>query len=257
MQNICFPRRRSIVALFSLLLLIGTILYFAFHRSASPTRSSITVEEKANNLLTSAATDKESMNYSVCVDPGHGGSDVGAEYAGLKESQINLSVSKFLQKDLENMGYTVYLTRIDDSFVEKRSRAEFCNNKNASILLSIHHNSYEEDGNVDYSTALYYKDSDQRLAGYILNSTSLALSLENKGISRFDNSLLWIAKMPATLSEAFFISNKNKQLSIKSNDYLLEAEAQALALGVKNYFESPNGAALTVDNNSLSISRQE
>ena len=50
----------------------------------------------------------------IYLDPGHGGLDPGAMYKNIKEKNINLQISKNLEKRLTKLGAIVYLTRYDD-----------------------------------------------------------------------------------------------------------------------------------------------
>jgi N-acetylmuramoyl-L-alanine amidase len=158
---------------------------------------------------------------------------------------------------LEAKGFTVYLTRTDDTFIAKRSRAVYCNTVSADILVSIHHNTYVDDTSVDYSTALYYKAEDKNLAGSILASVANLLGTDNRGISRFNNSLLWIANMPATLIEGYFITNKSEYNKlIRSKNELIENEALAISQGIENYFTDPDNDSFSEENSgSLHIDR--
>jgi len=83
---------------------------------------------------------KNSRNIIV-IDAGHGGKDTGAICCGdKKEKKVVLSVALKLQKRLEKKGYTVYMTRDNDSFVKLPKRTEFANQKRADIFISIHAN---------------------------------------------------------------------------------------------------------------------
>jgi N-acetylmuramoyl-L-alanine amidase len=194
----------------------------------------------------------------VCLDPGHGGKDVGAIYGSIYESNINLEVALQTESTLKREGYKVYLTRDSDTTVAKRDRANYCNSINADILVSIHHNTYSLDHSVNYGTALYYKDSDQLLASSILNSTSEELLIKNQGISKFDDSLLWVAKMPAALSEAFFLTNKNEYaLLLSPAQTRLSAEARGISTGIVNYFTHPEEIVPSISNDSLNLDRAD
>ncbi|RXJ81878.1 N-acetylmuramoyl-L-alanine amidase [Arcobacter sp. F2176] len=96
--------------------------------------------EKTNN---SKAIPKIQNNKDkvIVIDPGHGGKDSGA--IGTKkryEKNTVLTVAKHLYYDLKKRGYTVYLTRNKDKFIELRDRTKFANRKNADIFISIHAN---------------------------------------------------------------------------------------------------------------------
>lgn len=79
----------------------------------------------------------------VCIDPGHGGSDLGA--VGIKntrEKDITLKVSKKLKKLIERkLGVRVVMTRDSDAEIALDSRVAKANNQNAQLFLSIHVNS--------------------------------------------------------------------------------------------------------------------
>ena len=47
----------------------------------------------------------------IYIDPGHGGIDSGTTYKNILEKDINLTLSKKLEKELSSYGATVYLTR--------------------------------------------------------------------------------------------------------------------------------------------------
>lgn len=50
----------------------------------------------------------------IYIDPGHGGLDPGAIYKNIKEKDINLKISKILEKKLSKLGAIVYMTRYGD-----------------------------------------------------------------------------------------------------------------------------------------------
>ncbi len=119
------------------------------------TESDISEEVYSNTLKISFKVQKEedlkkenSVNYTIFVDPGHGGSDPGAIYGELKEKDINLKVSLKLAEKLKNKGYIVYLLRENDITLSLDDRVKFINDKinlnnlllSSSILISIHTN---------------------------------------------------------------------------------------------------------------------
>ncbi len=79
--------------------------------------------------------------YTVVIDPGHGGKDVGAiGYKGKREKDAVLAVSKRVKRELEKRGFVVYLTRTSDRFIPLKKRTRFANRKQADFFLSIHAN---------------------------------------------------------------------------------------------------------------------
>jgi len=114
--------------------------------------------------LTSAAQGKLA-GIKVCVDPGHGGSDPGAVNLdfSLQESAINLDVAYGLKSLLEAEGAEVVLTRQGDEYKTNADRYTFCNEEQATILVSVHTNSVTEPS-WDGSMALYAPSADSALA---------------------------------------------------------------------------------------------
>lgn len=256
MQFKLAPKSRKVYFALIFLVVILTISLFA-HKIALSHQSEI----ESTNLATGTISEKKTTptkSEIICLDPGHGGKDVGAEYKVITEANINLLVSNQLKSLLESAGYRVFMSRSDDSFVYKRDRARYCNSVKATIMVSIHHNTYTTDTSVDYSTALYYKNSDQALASNILESVTNDLGTKNQGIAKFDNSMLYIATMPAMMSEAFFLTNsKEYSLTNKKDSDRLKSEAKAIFTGIENYFANPNKSASPVDPNSLIIDRTD
>src|SRR5699024_1948152 len=84
------------------------------------------------------------VEYTVYVDPGHGGSDPGASFNGLKEKELNLDTSLILKKELEMRGYTVLMARETDVFIGLGDRPQEANKKSADIFVSVHYNRSEE-----------------------------------------------------------------------------------------------------------------
>lgn len=56
------------------------------------------------------------------------------------EKVVNLNVTKYLASLLKQKGYSVYLTRNDDTFIKVQDRTILANEKNADLFISIHTN---------------------------------------------------------------------------------------------------------------------
>lgn len=90
--------------------------------------------------------------YDIVIDPGHGGTDVGAKNGSYYESDIVLDYSLALKKSLEACGYKVKLTRdgTEDpktpmayTMYDDDGRVNIAGKSNAKLCLSIHLNSNE------------------------------------------------------------------------------------------------------------------
>ena len=86
----------------------------------------------------------------IILDAGHGGKDEGASSGPIKESKLNLILTKKLEKELTSRGATVYLTRKDNKDLStttinrKRNdlynRAKYINDISPDMYISIHLN---------------------------------------------------------------------------------------------------------------------
>ena len=94
------------------------------------------------------ATPPQQGLRTIVIDPGHGGSEMGATAPnGVIEKDIALDIARRL-RDLirERLGLQVHLTRESDYDVALESRTEKANNLQADLFISIHANSYRGRG---------------------------------------------------------------------------------------------------------------
>jgi N-acetylmuramoyl-L-alanine amidase len=88
-------------------------------------------------------TNKSTLIETICIDPGHGGSDQGA-IGNLKteEKVLTLKISKKLkQLIISRLGLEVIMTREEDTEVSLNSRVSKANNLKAQMFVSVHVNS--------------------------------------------------------------------------------------------------------------------
>lgn len=85
---------------------------------------------------------KANDTYTVCVDAGHGGSDVGAVgLDGSYEKDDNLRLALKVKEALKKSGVNVIMTRSDDSDTQLDSRSVIANKAKADLFVSLHRNS--------------------------------------------------------------------------------------------------------------------
>lgn len=81
----------------------------------------------------------------VVLDPGHGGENLGADYEGVVEKEINMILANAMYEHLRKYdGITVYLTRTEDVDLSLKERAEYAKSVNADYLFCLHFNMSEE-----------------------------------------------------------------------------------------------------------------
>ncbi|MDD3367533.1 MAG: N-acetylmuramoyl-L-alanine amidase [Lachnospiraceae bacterium] len=80
----------------------------------------------------------------VCIDPGHGGDNLGAQWNDYTEKEMTLIVAKAMKEQLEKYeDVTVYLTREDDKSLSLEERAEYAASVQADFLFCLHFNMSE------------------------------------------------------------------------------------------------------------------
>ena len=84
---------------------------------------------------------------TICLDPGHGGSDSGANAFGQKESALTLKIANYCKEELEKYDVNVVMTRTTDTRPSENAaqdlieRVMTAKKAGASYIISIHLNS--------------------------------------------------------------------------------------------------------------------
>lgn len=188
---------------------------------------------------------KKLDKWSIVVDPGHGGGDVGAVGPTfLYESEVNLSVANKLADKLASAGASAYLTRSYDNGLSLEQRANYARNRSADRFISIHHNSCDN-GSVNgtevwvcQGTGMVTSD----MASQVYSELSRELRVGYRGIKTAYSgdraygllSLLRDRGIPAILTEASCISNPDEEKRLRSDSYR-EREASAIYRGIINH----------------------
>lgn len=175
-------------------------------------------------------------NFKVVIDPGHGGKkEPGAVYWGTAEKDLNLDISKRLNKLLQAEGISTYMTRGDDRFLSLYPRSNLANSINADLLVSVHNNA-SRNRNVRGSMTLYYPGNDNskgnlsahEFAAIVQRNLTSGLGTANLGvIARPNLAVLRTADMPAVIAEVGYMSNSNELNKLKTAEFRQKA-AEAL-----------------------------
>lgn len=131
---------------------------------------------------------------TICLDPGHGGSDSGANAFGAKESDLTLKIAQYCKEELSKYDVNVVMTRTTDTRLSEeaamdlKNRVEVAKKAGASYFISIHINSAQN--SAAHGAEVYYPNTSgnknlssngQNLAKAI-QSQLAALGLYNRGI---------------------------------------------------------------------------
>ncbi|MDQ3929091.1 MAG: N-acetylmuramoyl-L-alanine amidase, partial [Chloroflexota bacterium] len=137
----------------------------------------------------------------VCVDAGHGGTDSGASYYGLREKDLTLDIAYKLKGLLESSSFSVVMTRKADESLGNTDRANICNAGGAGVVLSVHLNA-SSNPSVDYFKAFYGKQNKDRAFtqtiwdNYNLSKPDGSASLQKSPIAQFASGLLLKTNAP-------------------------------------------------------------
>ncbi len=152
----------------------------------------------------------------VCLDAGHGGSDVGATSTDGKryEKDDNLRLTLKVRDELERMGVKTILIREDDSTVELKDRCRTANKKRADLFVAIHRNSSATGTGIEAWIAKRPKGDEKETAKALVKALSDVTQLENRGVksgyrdkSAFNYYVNANTNMPSILLEVGFISS--------------------------------------------------
>lgn len=171
----------------------------------------------------------------VVIDPGHGGSDVGATRNGIYEKNITLEISKMIADMLRNKGYEVVMTRTTDKTVSLQERVELSENSNPDIFVSIHVNSSNSETPSGLETH-YYKDNSLELAKNVHASMLNNINSPNRGLFKSKFYVINHTTAPAILVEIGFLSNPSEREQLIS-DHRKQATAKAIVEGIYEYFK--------------------
>ena len=175
---------------------------------------------------------------TVCIDPGHGGTSSGATLGSRLEKDDTLRLSLLVRDILEERGYTVVMTRDNDSDVSLADRCKIANKARASLFVSIHRNSSTSPDATGMEMWVHSSNptDDTLLAQNILDCLD-TLDITNRGIhsgyrdgADMNYYINRHTKMPSVLAEIDFISNKTDN---KNYDKNIEKYAKAIADGIE------------------------
>lgn len=129
--------------------------------------------------------------FTVILDPGHGGHDYGAVGDITNEKSINLAVAKKLGKKINDAykDVDVVFTRSTDVFISLNERAKIANRAKGDLFISIHVNSVDK------------KSKNRKtVAGSEVYTLGLHKSEENLAVAKRENSVM---ALEADFSETY------------------------------------------------------
>lgn len=101
--------------------------------------------DKAIRPLVFAQKPSPKKVTTICIDPGHGGKDVGYKIGWLfprYEKTYTLALALELKQQLQKAGFNVSLTREKDTYPQLAERAEIANRRGADLFVVLHFNCF-------------------------------------------------------------------------------------------------------------------
>lgn len=227
-----------VLALMIILMVCG-VLYIKEHLAHTPDSESsagstdiFTDDETLSGTPIIPAAPTVTGKVKVVLDAGHGGTEPGCEFTGVLEKNITLAVTLALKEKLEESGIDVVLTREGDQDVSLDERCAIANAASADLFVSIHCNSYIDDTSINGFEGYYYQDENsKRLADLILGAAGNYPSIKTRNVKEENYKVLRDTKMPATLLEIGYLSNKAERTNLQSSEYQ-NTLAQAIFEGI-------------------------
>ncbi|MBT2686157.1 N-acetylmuramoyl-L-alanine amidase [Bacillus sp. ISL-37] len=174
------------------------------------------------------------------LDPGHGGSDPGAQGNGLREKDLNLDIAlkirSILEDNYENI--EVKMSRTSDMNKSLSQRTNEANAWGADFYLSIHINSFNgsAQGYEDYIHSSLSNNSATARYRDIIHTEVMKLNqLDDRGKKKADFHVLRETTMDAMLSENGFIDNAQNAALMKQESWRRNV-AQGHANGIAKAF---------------------
>lgn len=175
---------------------------------------------------------------AIMIDAAHGGEkgkdNIGA--SGLREKDINLNISCYLQERLQELGATVYMTRRKDEYIPVTERANTANEVLPHFFISIHQN-YFKHPSISGTEIYYYRGDEEarRLGEEIIKEMTERLSTVNRGVKTAEFFLLRDVRISSIHIEVGYISNPQEEIRLTQEEFQREA-ALAIADGITRYY---------------------
>lgn len=181
-----------------------------------------------------ARTAAQAQRLTVVIDAGHGGVDGGVvgKTSGRKESDINLSISRYLQEEFEEAGFLVVQTRPTEAGLygmatagykrrDMQKRAEIINSNSPALMISVHQNFFSLSSR--RGAQVFFRENSE-------NSRTLACSIQSAlnnmpecvkktDALKGDYYVLNCNDFPAVIVECGFLSNAEDEALLLSKEY--------------------------------------
>lgn len=204
----------------------------------------------AATAATVVAATRTDNGITIVIDAGHGGADGGVTgvATGTKESDINLSISKYLMKYFQKAGYNVALTRSDSGAVcggmrydkreDMKARKAVVEANAPDLVISVHCNAFPV-ASVNGAQVFYASGANDgaNFASAVQGYFNDVLNSKQKSAMVGDYYILNCSKYPSILCECGFLSNANDESLLIGASYQ-EKVAYTIFSAVDSVFDA-------------------
>ena len=200
--------------------------------------------------LTASAS--EHMRLCVVIDAGHGGIDGGVVgiTSGVKESDINLDLSRRLGRCFSDAGFSVVFTRETEAGLygtatsgykkrDMQKRAEIIHKSNPALVISVHQNFFSVHSR--RGAQVFFRQSSaqsQTLACLIQAAlNNMEECVRKSEPLKGDYYILNCSDFPSVIVECGFLSNEEDEKLLLDSAYR-DKVASAIASGAISYLSS-------------------
>ena len=169
----------------------------------------------------------------------------------LDEKDINLSICLETEKILRAYGYTVLMTRRDDSDVDTMAVLNEAGEVHADLFVAVHQNAMENDTTTNGIETWYENKDDysEMLAQCLQTASVEATGAQDLGIKDSQSFMVTReATMPSALIETGFLTEAAEREKLNSRFYQ-QTIAQAIADGINDFFSQAQMEASQFDFN--------
>ena len=217
------------------------------------------------------ALNEAKRNFRIVIDPGHGGSDLGATRDSFVESKIVFEISQKVKEELLKQNLNdIHLTRESDVLIPLKERIKIANDMQADLFISLHANtstsaqltgmefyfnasslSAQKNKTKSLTNAQVIEQIKNDFKHYEKTKQSLLLSktvqarsqatVEKSVIKRAPYFVIENTEMPSILIELGFISNRREAKKLANAEYQTEV-AKIIAEAILEYKEKSDKA---------------
>jgi N-acetylmuramoyl-L-alanine amidase len=195
---------------------------------------------------------------AVILDPGHGGSDLGAVVKGRREKDIALSISLKVKAKLEELGAPVKITRDSDVFIPLDQRVADGSGWDGRVFVSLHLNAVRSKKAHGISVYAFGKDrhhikrrrrrhkvpplgappeEEARASNELAQAVVASLRAQGYDAAQA-KAAFYVLKNPAVpsvLIELGYLSNPKEAAKLADDAYQAQL-AEAVAVSLQSYF---------------------